>query len=65
MPEVFDHTYDVVVSHRDLTARATQKTGSAVHVSVEDFMSSPRYDEIVEQLKQANGGSSAPAAPQW
>jgi PTS system mannitol-specific IIC component len=53
-------TYDLVVSHRDLTARATQKTGSAVHVSVDDFMSSPRYDEIVEQLKQANDGGSAP-----
>ena len=53
-------TYDVVVSHRDLTARATQKTGSAAHVSVDDFMSSPRYDEIVEQLKQTNGGGGAP-----
>lgn len=54
-------TYDLVVSHRDLTARATQKTGSAVHVSVDDFMSSPRYDEIVEQLKQTNGGGVATA----
>lgn len=49
-------TYDVVVSHRDLTARARQKTPSAAHVSVEDFMSSPRYDEIVEQLQRTNGG---------
>jgi PTS system mannitol-specific IIC component len=54
-------TFDLVVSHRDLTARATQKTGSAVHVSVDDFMSSPRYDEIVQRLKQANGGGSTPA----
>ena len=53
-------TYDLVVSHRNLTDRATQKTRSAVHVSVDDFMSSPRYDEIVERLKQANG-SAAPA----
>lgn len=53
-------TYDIVVSHRDLTARATQKTGSAAHISVDDFMSSPRYDEIVEQLKQTNGGGGAP-----
>jgi mannitol PTS system EIICBA or EIICB component len=43
-------TYDLVVTHRDLTDRARLKTGSAVHVSVEDFMSSPRYDEIVEML---------------
>ncbi|CAN3131366.1 PTS mannitol transporter subunit IICBA [Mycobacterium sp. smrl_JER01] len=55
-------TYDLVVSHRDLTARARQRTGSAIHVSVEDFMGSPRYDEIVEQLKQTNGGAGA-AAP--
>ena len=56
-------SYDLVVSHRDLTARASQKTGSAIHVSVDDFMSSPRYDEIVEQLKQANG-AGAQTAPE-
>ncbi len=55
-------TYDLVVSHRDLTDRARQRTPSAVHVSVEDFMSSPRYDEIVEQLEQSNGGGAAPDA---
>jgi mannitol PTS system EIICBA or EIICB component len=48
-------TYDLVVSHRDLTDRARQRTPSAVHVSVDDFMGSPRYDEIVENLKQTNG----------
>ncbi|SER49454.1 PTS mannitol transporter subunit IICBA [Mycolicibacterium nivoides] len=47
-------TYDLVVTHRDLTDRARLKTGSAVHVSVEDFMSSPRYDEIVEMLGDTN-----------
>lgn len=57
-------TYDLVISHRDLTARARQRTGSAVHVSVDDFMGSPRYDEIVERLKQTNGGGGdgVPAA---
>ncbi|MCB0950773.1 MAG: PTS sugar transporter subunit IIA, partial [Mycobacterium sp.] len=55
-------TYDLVVSHRDLTDRARQKTPSAAHVSVEDFMSSPRYDEIVEQLEQTNGAGTAPDA---
>lgn len=55
-------TYDLVVSHRDLTDRARQKTPSAAHVSVEDFMSSPRYDEIVEQLEQTNGAGTAPGA---
>ncbi len=56
-------TYDLVVTHRDLTARATQKTGSAVQVSVDDFMSSPRYDEIVDRLRQTNTAGSAPDAP--
>ncbi|BBX19797.1 PTS mannose transporter subunit IIA [Mycolicibacterium duvalii] len=54
--------YDLVVSHRDLTARARQRTGSAVHVSVDDFMGSPRYDEIVEQLKRTNGTDDAAPA---
>ncbi|WP_454788793.1 PTS mannitol transporter subunit IICBA [Mycolicibacterium lutetiense] len=47
-------TYDLVVTHRDLTDRARLKTASAVHVSVEDFMSSPRYDDIVETLRDTN-----------
>jgi len=47
-------TYGLVVTHQDLTARARQKTPSAVHVSVDDFMSSPRYDEIVDLLGQTN-----------
>ena len=56
-------TYDLVVTHEDLTARAEQKTGSAVHVSVSNFMDSPRYDEIVELLQRTNGtGGGAVAA---
>ncbi len=52
---------DLVVSHQDLTDRARQRTPSAMHVSVENFMASPRYDEIVELLQQQNGGGSAAA----
>ncbi len=48
-------TYDLVVTHQDLTARAKQKTGSAIQVSVDNFMASPRYDEIVELLQRTNG----------
>ncbi len=48
-------TYDVVVTHEDLTDRARQKTGSAIHVSVENFMGSPKYDEIVDLLHSTNG----------
>ncbi|KQS58583.1 PTS mannose transporter subunit IIA [Geodermatophilus sp. Leaf369] len=52
----------LVVTHQDLTARARQKTPSATHVSVENFMASPRYDEIVELLQQQNGAGAGTAA---
>ncbi len=45
---------DVIVTHQDLTDRARQKTPSAVHVSVDNFMSSPKYDEIVELVRQSH-----------
>jgi PTS system mannitol-specific IIC component len=50
-----DDDYDIVVSHQDLTDRAKQRTPSAVHVSVDNFMGSPRYDEIVEMIEQSRG----------
>ncbi|MBD0024052.1 MULTISPECIES: PTS mannitol transporter subunit IICBA [Gordonia] len=53
-------TFDLVVTHRDLTERAEQRTPSAIHVSVDNFMGSPRYDEIVETLTETN--SAAPAS---
>jgi PTS system mannitol-specific IIC component len=56
-------TYGLVVTHQDLTARARQKTPSAVHVSVDNFMNAPQYDEIVELLGKANGGNGAAPAP--
>ncbi len=57
-----DDTYDLVVTHQDLTERAKQRTPSAIHVSVDNFMGSPRYDEIVELIDQSGeGGGAAPA----
>ena len=52
-------TYDVVVTHQDLTERARPVTSSAVHVSVDNFMNSPRYEEIVELVKSSNAGAGA------
>jgi PTS system mannitol-specific IIC component len=49
-----EDTYDLVVTHRDLTLRARDRTPSAQHVSVDNFMNSPRYDEIVEELRRVN-----------
>jgi mannitol PTS system EIICBA or EIICB component len=56
-------TYGLVVTHQDLTPRARQKTPSAVHVSVDNFMNAPQYDEIVELLGKVNGGNGAAPAP--
>ena len=36
-----------------------QKTPSAIHVSVDNFMASPRYDEIVELIDQSSAGGAA------
>ncbi|WP_306361699.1 PTS mannitol transporter subunit IICBA [Nocardia sp. CC227C] len=54
--------YDLVVTHRDLTDRARERTPSALHVPVDDFMNSPEYDEIVGLVARADRGS-APAEP--
>ncbi|CAI9395757.1 PTS system mannitol-specific EIICB component [Bacillus sp. T2.9-1] len=42
---------DLVITHKDLTDRAVAKLPNAHHVSVENFMNSPKYDEIIEKLK--------------
>lgn len=55
--------YDLVVSHQDLTERAALRTGSADHVSVENFMDSPRYDDIVELVRTRNGSDGHRAGP--
>jgi mannitol PTS system EIICBA or EIICB component len=57
-----DDSYDLVVTHQDLTLRAMDKTPSAQHVSVGNFMASPKYDAIVEEVKTTNAPqSSAPS----
>lgn len=41
----------LVVTQAELAERAAQKTPSAVHVQVGNFLNSPRYDEIIARLK--------------
>ena len=45
---------DLIVTHKDLTPRAQGMSPSAQHVSVDNFMNSPQYDAIVEELRQTN-----------
>ncbi|WP_217376890.1 PTS mannitol transporter subunit IICBA [Paenarthrobacter ureafaciens] len=55
-------TYDVVVTHQDLTERAQPRTSSAVHYSVDNFMNSPKYDEIVELVRTSNDAEAGGTA---
>ncbi|ASK66350.1 PTS mannose transporter subunit IIA [Brachybacterium avium] len=55
-----DDEWDVVVTQKELTDRAQQRTGSAVHVSVDQFMNSPRYDEVVQLVQQRNADDTGP-----
>jgi len=48
---------DLVVTHQDLTPRARSMSPSAQHVSVDNFMNSPKYDAIVEELNHTNAKS--------
>ena len=42
-----DGAEDLIITHEDLTDRARQKNPNAAHVSVDNFMGSPKYDEVV------------------
>jgi len=46
-----DGTEDLVITQQNLTDRARQKNPNAVHVSVDNFMASPKYDEVVEMAR--------------
>ncbi|SDJ81472.1 PTS mannitol transporter subunit IICB [Sediminibacillus albus] len=43
---------DIVITHKDLTDRAKQKLPGAHHISVDNFLNSPKYTELVERLKK-------------
>src|SRR5690625_4275505 len=43
---------DIVITHKNLTDRAKTKIPKARHISVENFLNSPKYDELIEQLKK-------------
>jgi PTS system mannitol-specific IIC component len=41
---------DIVLTHRDLTPRARLKRPEAEHISLQDFLRSPVYDQLAERL---------------
>ncbi|EFQ58246.1 PTS system, mannitol-specific IIC component [Streptococcus downei F0415] len=52
-----DHT--LIVTQEELAARAGERTPSSVHVSVDNFLATPKYDEIVGLLSGQTGASPA------
>ncbi|WP_010096253.1 PTS mannitol transporter subunit IICB [Ornithinibacillus scapharcae] len=42
---------DLVITHKDLTDRAKVKLPNATHISVENFLNSPKYEELINDLK--------------
>lgn len=42
---------DIVITQKTLTDRAMAKKPDAEHISIDNFLKSPKYDELVERLK--------------
>ncbi|HEL2193648.1 PTS mannitol transporter subunit IICB [Streptococcus suis] len=45
-----DTDYTLIVTQEELADRAAQRTPRAIHVAVDNFLTSPKYDEIVAKL---------------
>lgn len=44
-------TEELIITHSRLSERAKTMAPSAIHFSVENFMASPKYDEVVAHLQ--------------
>lgn len=47
-----DGTADLVITQQQLTDRARAQNPDAMHVSVDNFMNSPKYDEVVDLVRK-------------
>ncbi len=45
---------DIIITHKNLTGRAKGKAPNKKHISIDDFISTPVYDQIVEKLLENN-----------
>jgi PTS system mannitol-specific IIC component len=50
-----DGTADLVITQQQLTDRAKAQSPNSVHVSVDNFMNSPKYEEVVEMVREQRG----------
>ncbi|HET6300346.1 MAG TPA: PTS mannitol transporter subunit IIB, partial [Microbacterium sp.] len=58
-----DSSADLVITQNQLTDRARQTAPDAIHVSVDNFMNSPRYDEVVDLVRAQHEDGSEGGAP--
>ncbi|MBY8909380.1 PTS mannitol transporter subunit IICBA [Salinicoccus roseus] len=49
---------DIIITQEKLTERAESKVPTAKHISVDNFLNSPKYDELTEELKREQKGSA-------
>ncbi|MFS0913199.1 PTS mannitol transporter subunit IICB [Microbacterium sp. 179-I 3D2 NHS] len=47
-----DGTADLVITQQQLTDRAKAQSPNSIHVSVDNFMNSPKYEEVVEMVRE-------------
>src|SRR5699024_2238993 len=46
---------DIIITQKTLTERAENKVPTAKHISVDNFLNSPAYDELLEDLQDEQG----------
>lgn len=54
---------DIVVTQQNLTSRARGKAPNAQHVSIDNFINNPIYDEMITKLKDATSGNASSSIP--
>jgi len=52
---------EIVVTHKDLTDRAKRKLPDVIHISVDNFLNSPKYDELINNILEAKEQGSSVA----
>ena len=53
-----DGSEDLVITQNELTPRAKKSAPKAVHVSVDNFMNSPAYDEVATTVAESQKAAS-------
>lgn len=55
---------DIIITQKTLTERAESKVPTAKHISVDNFLNSPKYDALLEDLQNEQRGGAPAGEPQ-